>query len=65
MPKPIVDKLAKAFEKVVNDPEIQEFTKERNADPMYLPPDKAFQYFEELEIVFRETLEKAGLSKEK
>ena len=65
MPKDVVDKLVKAFEKAAGEPEYKKFVIERNAVPFYLPPDKAIQFFDEQRKVVRGIMDKAGLIKEK
>ncbi len=65
MPKDIVDKLAKATEKAVNNPAYQKFLIERTVTPIYLSPDKALQYLNEQRTIYRSVMDKAGILKEK
>jgi len=65
MPKEIIDKLARVFEIVANDPEYQKFLIERATLPLYLPPDKAVAYLNELRKTCRSVMDKAGILKEK
>lgn len=65
LPKEIIDKLDKAFEVAVNDPEYQKYANENNYTPIYLPPDKAFRYLDEQRNVFRSVMGEAGILKEK
>lgn len=65
LPKDIIDKIAKASEKAVSDPDYQKFAIERTAVPIYLAPDKALQYLNEQRKIYRSIMEKAGILKEK
>ncbi len=65
IPKDIVDKLAKAFEKAANDVEYQKFVIERNASPFVLSPEKAAEFLNEQRKTCRPIMEKAGILKEK
>ena len=63
MPKEIVDKLAKVIEGVANDSEYQRFLVERNAAPLYLPPDKARAYLDDLRNTCRSIMGRSGVLK--
>ena len=65
MPKDIVDKLAKVFEKVASEPEYQKIVTDRNANPLVLSPEKTVQFLNEQRRVCRTVMEKAGILKEK
>ncbi len=65
LPKEITDKLVKAFEVAVKDPEYEKFITQRNSFPFYLPPDQIIKYCVERQKVVRIIMEKAGLLKEK
>jgi len=64
MPKDVVDKLAKAIEKAVKEPEYVKFCGERNARWEYIPPDKVVAEFDKRRLVVREIMSKAGILKE-
>lgn len=65
LPKEIVDKLDRAFDAAVNDPEYQKFANENNYAPLYLPPDKVVRYLDEQREIYRSALREVGLLKEK
>lgn len=65
IPKDISDQLAKAVEKVANDPEYQKFVGERDAIPLHMPPEKAIQSLDEQRKIFRRIMGNAGILKEK
>lgn len=65
LPKEITDKLVKAFEVAVKDPEYEKFITQRNSFPFYLPPDQIIKYCDERQKVVRIIMQKAGLLKEK
>ena len=65
MPKEIVDKLTRVFEAVANDPEYQKFLVERDLVPIFLPPDKAIVYMNDLGSTCRSVMDKAGILKER
>jgi tripartite-type tricarboxylate transporter receptor subunit TctC len=64
MPKDIVDKIAKAIEKGVKEPDYVKFCGERNARWEYIPPDKVVAEFDKRRAVVRVIMEKAGILKE-
>jgi tripartite-type tricarboxylate transporter receptor subunit TctC len=65
MPKDVVDKLAKVFEKVASEPEYQKIVVDRNANPLVLTPEKTVQFLNEQRKTCRTVMEKAGILKEK
>jgi tripartite-type tricarboxylate transporter receptor subunit TctC len=65
MPKPIVDKLVKAFEVGVNDPAYQSFGKEGGYESPYITGKELISYFDSQREIFRSALGKAGMLKEK
>jgi tripartite-type tricarboxylate transporter receptor subunit TctC len=65
LPKEITDKLVKAFEGAVKDPEYEKFISQRNSFPFYLSPDQIMKYCEERQKVVQNIMQKAGIKKEK
>lgn len=65
MPKDVIDKLAKTFEKVANEPEFQKVVTDSNAYPLVLTPEKTVQFLNEQRKVCRTVMDKAGILKEK
>jgi tripartite-type tricarboxylate transporter receptor subunit TctC len=65
MPKPIVEKLTKAFEAGCKDPEIQKYYLERYYFTEFLGPEQTVALIDKEQAVFRQVLGKAGLLKEK
>lgn len=65
LPKEITDKLVKAFEVAVKDPEYEKFISQRNSFPFYLPPDQILKYCDDRQKAVRTIMQKAGLLKEK
>ena len=65
LPKEIGDKLVKAFEVAVKDPEYEKFITQRNSFHFYLPPDQIMKYCDERQKAVRVIMRKAGLLKEK
>lgn len=65
MPKEILDKLAKAFEAGVNDPEYQKFMNENHYAGIYMPSDKVIPYMDEQRNLFRAVMGETGILKEK
>lgn len=65
VPKPIANKLSKAFEVAATDPEYQKFCLDQFVSPLYLPPEKVVSYLDERRKVARGVMEKVGILKEK
>jgi tripartite-type tricarboxylate transporter receptor subunit TctC len=65
IPKEIVETLAKTFEIVAKDPEIQKHVSERNYISKFLPPDPFIDFCDKERSLYRPVLEKAGILKEK
>jgi putative tricarboxylic transport membrane protein len=65
IPKEIVEKLAKTFEIVAKDPEIQKHVAERCYITKYLPPDQFIEFCDKERSIYRPVLEKAGILREK
>ena len=65
MPKEIADKLAKTFETVMKDPEIQNHFINRNFFPKFLPPEQFIDFCNRERSIYRPVLERAGILKEK
>jgi len=65
VPKNVVDRLAKVFEVAANDPDYKKFLLDRFVTPFYISPNKMFPYLDGRRRVARETMEKAGILKEK
>jgi len=63
LPKPILDKLVKAFELGVNDPEYQSFGKDGGYESPYITGKELISYFDGQREIFRSVLGKAGLLK--
>ena len=65
MPKDVSDRLVKAFETAITDPEFQKFLTDRYVIPIYLSPDQAIKYLDAQRKDYRIIAEKAGILKEK
>jgi tripartite-type tricarboxylate transporter receptor subunit TctC len=65
VPKDIMDKLAKVFETATNDPDYKKFLADRYVTPFYVSPEKMGSYLDGRRRVARQTMEKAGILKEK
>jgi tripartite-type tricarboxylate transporter receptor subunit TctC len=65
MPKNIADRLVKAFETAINDPQFKKFIISRNEDHEYLAPEQFYNYCEKQRKALGPIFEKAGLLKEK
>ena len=65
IPKEIVEKLAKTFEIVAKDPEIQKHVAERCWITKFLPPDPFMEFCDKERSIYRPVLDKAGILKEK
>jgi tripartite-type tricarboxylate transporter receptor subunit TctC len=65
VPKDIADKLAKVFETAANDPDYKKFLLDRYVTPFHISPEKMFSYIDGRRKVARETMERAGILKEK
>lgn len=65
VPKDIVDRLAKVFETATNDPDYKKFLADRYVTPFYVSPEKIDSYLDGRRRVARETMEKAGILKER
>ena len=65
MPEEIVEKLVKAFEIVMKDPEIQDHCAARNYLVNYLPREQFIDFLNTERAIYRPVLERAGILKEK
>jgi tripartite-type tricarboxylate transporter receptor subunit TctC len=65
MPKEIVEKLARTFQAIMKDPDIQNHVEARNAFVRFLPPEPFIEFCDKERSTYRPVLEKAGILKEK
>ena len=65
LPKDITDRLVKAIDTAVREPEYQKFLAEKNATPLFLPGEHTIKFYDEQYIIYRSIMEKFGLLKGK